>query len=252
MSKKNTKSRLDRGLAEYSKNATASLAVTEKTGKVNKAFSYAAAGLLSGLTLVGVCATQAEAAPYTFTPTAPIVLSTGSYINIDVNSDASDEILVRNFSASDYIKGAGGFGGFVSLMVDTGTLGASYLRNFSTSFNSITPSMPKAGGIKFLSKSSAGNFVGNVTGNIGFTFLDTTPSVAFITAWVNITNSPTTLTINSWGWDSVSAASIHAGPVGGAPTPEPASLALLAMGAAGIVTWRRKRQKKGKAELNDA
>jgi hypothetical protein len=57
-------------------------------------------------------------------------------------------------------------------------------------------------------------------------------------AWANITvNANYTITLNSFGYDS----SGRAVTAGAAATPEPASIILLALGAAGIGAWRRKK-----------
>lgn len=55
--------------------------------------------------------------------------------------------------------------------------------------------------------------------------------------WANITvNADYTITLNSFGYDSSGVD----GPAGSA-TPEPSSVVLLALGAAGIGAWRRKK-----------
>jgi len=55
--------------------------------------------------------------------------------------------------------------------------------------------------------------------------------------WANITvNADHSITLNAFGYDSSGDAL-----AAGEPTPEPASIILLAMGAAGIAAWRRKK-----------
>ena len=58
-------------------------------------------------------------------------------------------------------------------------------------------------------------------------------------AWANITVNPDySITLNTFGYDNSGAPVADPGPD---PAPEPASIVLLAMGAAGIAAWRRRK-----------
>ncbi|MGA2052311.1 MAG: hypothetical protein ABSH19_03260 [Opitutales bacterium] len=64
--------------------------------------------------------------------------------------------------------------------------------------------------------------------------------------WANITISTSGVTFNEWGYNADPGAAIPAGEDAG-PVPEPAQssagLGLLALGAAGVSAYKRRRQK---------
>ena len=80
---------------------------------------------------------------------------------------------------------------------------------------------------------------GDVSGYLGLEVLQgSTPEYG----WASIVVHPNfSVTLNSFALDT-SGASLSAGDTGVAATPEPASILLLAMGAAGIAAYRRKRK----------
>lgn len=85
-----------------------------------------------------------------------------------------------------------------------------------------------------------GQILNGETGFIGFTFFSETDSRQ-VFGWAEILadinyDSSTNLTVLRWAYDNTGAA-IHV-PVSAPPT---SSLALLGMGAAGVVAWRRRR-----------
>lgn len=61
-------------------------------------------------------------------------------------------------------------------------------------------------------------------------------------------NRTDSLTLIDWAFQSVSGASIHVGDRGTTPVPEPSTLGLMALGAAGIAALRRRRSHEKKAD----
>jgi hypothetical protein len=88
-----------------------------------------------------------------------------------------------------------------------------------------------------------GQIADGETGFIGFTFFSETDNQQ-VFGWAEIladinNDSSTNLTVLRWAYDNTGAA-IHV-PVSAPPT---SSLALLGMGAAGVIAWRRRRDRK--------
>jgi hypothetical protein len=76
-------------------------------------------------------------------------------------------------------------------------------------------------------------------GVLGFELVSGGPTLY---GWADITvNSDYTITLQAFGYDDSGAAVTALPPI--SPTPEPASIVLLALGAAGIAAWRRKKTK---------
>ena len=120
----------------------------------------------------------------------------------------------------------GGFSSAAKLTPGT-TIGP--LMNFSSIFGSLAGNntVPAAGHWNSLSP---------VTSDLGLAQTQGCQALQCY-GWANITvNSDYTVTLNALGYDS-SGDPVTAGEA----TPEPASVLLLAMGAAGIAAWRRKR-----------
>ncbi|MFC1821773.1 PEP-CTERM sorting domain-containing protein [Thermodesulfobacteriota bacterium] len=88
-----------------------------------------------------------------------------------------------------------------------------------------------------------GNF--NGSGFIGIEFTNSSDGLqhyGFI--WVSVPFDVSQITVHGWAWEDVAGESIHA-------TPEPGTLATLAMGAAGLGAWRRRRKKKHAGESSE-
>lgn len=99
----------------------------------------------------------------------------------------------------------------------------------------------------FMNNATVGDWIGTGTGFMGLEFKDPTVNGgAPVFGWMEISKTiagdpprggPTGITFVDWAYDN-SGAPIAAGDTGAAPVPEPASLALLAAGAVGLLVRR--------------
>ena len=110
--------------------------------------------------------------------------------------------------------------------------GAGYLFRFVASNGGIAP--------------TAKGFSNGVPGYIGFKFTDAGGSNLYY-GWAEITidASNTAYTINEWAYNSTAGGSILVGQtadVSAVPEPSALSLALIGLGAGGVLAWRRRKQ----------
>ena len=158
----------------------------------------------------------------------------------------SDFNLFSSFSFINLTsKGRSGQG-----VIKTGGVGGKFIYALNTSFNigqTLTTGYnwgdPKQNFRAMLAYSSVGpdfegasfgsNFIGfrfNISGNTHY-------------GWAEIILATNAVTINQWAYDDTVDTAIHlADTASGGSVPEPSSLALLAMGAGGLVSLRRRKK----------
>ena len=229
-SKRKVSKRTDRKVAQYGRNAAAMLELAK--GKARHWTIYSAA-VASGFTM----ATTAEATLLVGTPAAGTVIAVGGSLRLNnaANSDMGGFARIAFPTSSSVVFSAlGSTGrGFLGTQAALDTFSASDEVSLTDPevgtirFNSATPDLPTAGIIGF----RTANSVNAVTGLLDFT----------------IDFNALTVTINNFWYDEdASDGTAHIAlpdpPVSGAAVPEPVSLGLLALGAAGIAAMRRRRQ----------
>ncbi len=263
--KKNSRKRkgFDKRLDGYGKTASATLAVDGKKSMAGKALRYTAAGA-AGLALAAGQTTDAEAAGIVSVVVtgAPIVVLPGSSFPININLPGYGPTSATDTMA-DFV-----FSNLLFPMISAWPLAYSAYNLIATA-PATGPSPPLAlnipysmpigsslfggsPGPKVINYFGAGSFpttTGPATpgGNyLGIQFFNTKTGGLHY-AWMDIdVTGPGVLTIHSWAWETTPFAPIGAGHIAPAyapPVPEPTSLALLAMGAGGLMAWRRKKKK---------
>ncbi len=250
---------LSKRLSGYSEAAASTLSLDSKSRSARR-LGYSAAGAAAALALTSLVPNGAVAAPQTYTPTSPITVTSGSSYNLNIDSWAAADFRFRVFSttSSYYIARVSGINYSTNVIAGTasrtGLPNNIYARRFSAS-NTIVPSYfssttvssyststrPATGRLLAYSttSTSGGSFRGT-RGFLGVQFEKLAASTHY--GWIDLAVSAdaSTITIYAWGWDDGLGGS-HIPNL--AATPEPASLALLAMGAGGVVAWRKRRKK---------
>jgi hypothetical protein len=189
------------------------------------------ASLSAGLGLTILSAERAEAAVIYSGPQNIIVNETAfPGLPIDIDGD-----LTIDFTAYDQTPGTGQvFAAYPTFTGPNDVVGVPNTLYSLPAGTSIGPGSP---------------FVGPNGGSNGYFGFLSGPGLAgfkFVTAssmhygWVRLATSPTNFTVVDWAFESVPNAPILAGAT--AATPEPSTMALLALGAAGVTALRRRKK----------
>lgn len=251
MKKKRASKGFSSRLESYSKTASASLSITKKKPSLTKALGYTVAAVSGiGLSASGAAAAVVSTLSVTTTITAGAM---------SINMDAAGGNEFRIFTNIIGTYNTGKYGVYVS-----GVASGAYVRaNNATSAsatrfvasNSVSTAFAFYGSALLgnhnpyggAPKATAGNFstastaTGFGSGYIGVRFIIPGGPPTTHYGWINLAvdHKNKSFTVFGWAYESAANTPIHV-PV----VPEPASLALLAMGAGGIVAWRKRKIKK--------
>ncbi len=226
----------------------------KELGKKLLGYSAAAGAVLT------IGAGVAEAVAIKTTPGTPVTVGGGGSFNIDFDGDTNDDIsfsvfastftFFTNYTGVSNSANVNGIGS--NKIMATGSAALSL--SFSDPINSVllgSYGAPSASLGRFLYSHIGTNFYGNFLGNRGFLGVGFDISSSTHYGWVDLmlSTDASEITIYAWGYETDPGTGIPAGVgsegSGGEPVPEPATLATLAMGAAGLYALRRNRKRKG-------
>ena len=175
------------------------------------------------------------------------VITAGNTLEFDFNSDALNDVRLTVVGSSFNADGVNG----AEIFANPGT--SSYAQKFN--FGDLIPDAAGSFGLGFMGWYLGGiatnpwgalqagvNATGPVTGFMGFTF-------GGFNGWMELSLAadtlgiPVSITVKGWAYDNTGAP-IPAGAISAVPEPGTASIAGLAMLAAGAVGLRRRREMK--------
>jgi len=221
-----------------------------------KLFGYSAA---AGAVLT-IGAGAAEAVAIKTTPVTPVTIEKtqagGGFFDLDIDGDSFNDVRFAFSGGYEYgyanVQGASNPGYGVNQFVASNVGSTSYFRPDRVDkrpINILVNSALQFGsGAGYAILGNSGDSTGEFTGERGFMGVRfAIPGDSLHFGWVDLELNSTAslLTIHAWGYETVAGLGILTGEGQEAqPVPEPATLVTLAMGAAGLYTWRRKRKRK--------
>ncbi len=241
---------LEKRLEGYSASSVAALSLSGKRKSSFLAYSAGALALAAGA--VSLSVSPASAAIITGGATASVSLSgTGTVtMTIDIDGSFGSDFYFKAYGGGNHKAYVSGVGTNLIAGVYTATYSKTVAERFSYSSSISAAQFATTGTLlkEGWSSTGAGQFP-QVRGFIGVKF-DRGGNTHY--GWVDVFASSSSINayaiVYKWAYETVPDAPIGAGHLPAA-TPEPASLALLAMGAGGLMAWRRRRKK---AQANNA
>jgi hypothetical protein len=207
---------------------------TNDSKSASRAKRLAAYSLAAGAAATGAAEADAQ---IVYSGPQNIAIGTGFSQNVDLDGDSNYDILLKN-----YVFGAGPYQGasvnfFPGKIVGFNAGSLAYVSALATGFliDSSSAGPTFLGSMAFGASNPNAQFNSVTDAYVGLSF-PIGPATHFGWVRVDVTNSTSTFVIKDWAYEATAGVGILAGAV-----PEPTSLGLLAAGAAGVATMRRRR-----------